>query len=188
MLTFYHRLKNPLRVHEENTKKNHNLVVSLHVIKARVTLSWISLQIFLNIFRLRKQKLPNLPKELAYKTFRFLSRSKNSQYVLHRILNSRPPHRVLYPIKHSCSFFKHSIRNDQQCHSRRSLWIFCSHFFETVPRPFGPPKSLQPVNCSLLNKDLIYEMRCWLNKTAISWKVFGRFSFYENWLKREGKW
>ena len=78
-------LKNSLRIHEENTKENHNRVVSLYVIKTRVTLFWISLQIFLNIFSLRKQKLPNLRKELAYKTFRFLSRSKNSQYVLYRI-------------------------------------------------------------------------------------------------------
>ena len=60
-----HNLKNSLRIHEENTKENHNRVVSLYVIKTRVTLSWISLQIFLNIFSLRKQKLSNLPKELA---------------------------------------------------------------------------------------------------------------------------
>ena len=65
---------------------------------------------------------------------------------------------------------------------------FCPHFFETVPRPFAQPKSLQPVNQSQLNKDLIYEMRCWLRKMAISWKVFDRFSSYEDWLKRKGKW
>ena len=58
--------------------------MSLYVIKTRVTLSWISLQIFLNIFSLRKKKLPNLRKELGYETFRFSSRSKNSQHVLYR--------------------------------------------------------------------------------------------------------
>ena len=63
-------LENSLRIHEENTKENHNHVVSLYVIKTHVTLSRISLQIFLNVFRLRKQKLPNLREELAYKMFR----------------------------------------------------------------------------------------------------------------------
>ena len=52
-----------------NTKENYNCVVSLYVIKTRVTLSRISFQIFINNFRLRKQKLPNLHIELAYKKF-----------------------------------------------------------------------------------------------------------------------
>ena len=84
--------------------------MSLYVVKRRETLSWISLQIFLNIFILRKKKLPSLRKELAYKTVPFLSHSKNSQYVLYRTWNTRILPRVLYPIKHSCSFFKHYIK------------------------------------------------------------------------------
>ena len=86
-------------------------VSCLYVIKTHVTLSWISLQIFLNIFRLKIQKFPNLRKELAYKTFRFLSRSKNSHYVLYRAQSTRLPPRVLYLIKHSCSFFKHYLKH-----------------------------------------------------------------------------
>ena len=103
-------LKNSLRIHEENTKENHNCVMSLYIIKTYVTISWISLQIFLNIFSLRKQKLPNLSKQLAYKTFCLLSRSKNSQYVLYQTQNTRLLPHVLYPIKHSCLFFKHYIK------------------------------------------------------------------------------
>ena len=37
---------------------------------------------FPQYFLLIKQKLPNLRKELASKMFRFITRSKNSQYVL----------------------------------------------------------------------------------------------------------
>ena len=84
--------------------------------------------------------------------------------------------------------FEHRIRNDQKGHSHRNLWSFCPHYFETVPRSFALQKSSQPVNRSQLNKDLIYEMRCWFSKMTISWKVFDQFSFYEDWLNRKGKW
>ena len=104
------KLKNSIRIHEENTKENHNCAVSLYVIKTCVTLSWISLQIFLNIFSLRKQKLLNLCKELVYKTFCFLSCTKNSQYVLYWTQNTRVLPCVLYLIKHSCLFFKHYLK------------------------------------------------------------------------------
>ena len=136
----YRDLKNSLSIHDENIKENHKRVVSLYVIKIRVTLSWTSLQIFLNILSLRKQKLPNIRKELAYKTFCFLSRSKNSQYVLYRTQDTRHPPRVLYPIKHSCSFFKHYLKYEAKAECLRPDKAHTASFLNVIWN--SPPNTL----------------------------------------------
>ena len=81
----------------EDTKENHNRVVSVYVIQTHVPYQ----EILLNIFCLRKRKLSNFRRELAYKVVRLTRHLQNSQYVLYRMQNTRLSPRSLYSIKYS---------------------------------------------------------------------------------------
>ena len=59
-------------------------------------------------------------------------------------------------------------------------------FVHTFSKP-SPDPLLSQNPCSQYNKDLIYEMWCWLSKMAIFRKVFNQFSLYDDWSKRKGK-
>ena len=55
----YFYFKNSLKIHEENTKENHNRVVSLNVIKTRVTILNFSSS-FLQYFSPQKTEIATL--------------------------------------------------------------------------------------------------------------------------------
>ena len=86
------------------------------------------------------------------------------------------------------SFRQASWRGIEKITRGGTCEVFVHIFSKPSPDPLLGQNPCSHYKGSQLNKDLIYEMRCRLSKMAISWKPFDRFSFYEDWLKRKGKW